>query len=133
VLLTEDVEELARRFAAACGGAVDVVLDPVFGAAATAAARVLAAGGRLVNLGGLGGDTATFSSAGLRSRTAAVLGYTNVGLSPSDRREALDAVLGLAADGRLTVATEEVPLADVADAWARTAGGGHGARIVLRP
>jgi NADPH:quinone reductase-like Zn-dependent oxidoreductase len=133
VLLTGDVEELSSRFAAACDGSVDVVLDPVFGAAATAAARVLAPGGRLVNLGGLGGDSATFSSSGLRSRTAAVLGYTNVGLTPARRREALDAVLALAAEGRLTVAADEVSLADVADAWRLTASGQAGVRIVLRP
>ena len=39
-------------------------------------------GGRLVNLGGASGDTAVFSSAGLRSRSAAVLGYTNNALTP---------------------------------------------------
>lgn len=133
VLLTDDVEELAARFETACGGAVDVVLDPVFGVPASAAARVLAPGGRLVNLGGLAGDAATFSSSVLRSRTAAVLGYTNVGLTPTLRQEALDAVLALAAAGRLTVAAEEVPLADVASAWQRVASGDAGVRIVLTP
>lgn len=137
VLLTGDgsgtVEELAARFEKACGGAVDVVLDPVFGLPATAAARVLAPGARLVNLGGLAGDSATFSSAALRSRTAAVLGYTNAALTAAERSEALDAVLALAAAGQVTVAAEEVPLTDAAAAWQRTASGGAGVRIVLQP
>ena len=133
VLLTDDVGELAARFADVTGGGAHVVLDPVFGPAATAAARVLADGGRLVNLGGAGGDSATFSSAALRSRTAAVLGYTNTVLTPDQRRSALAAVLAHAAAGRVTVAAEEVPLADVAHAWRRTASGDGGPRLVLIP
>ncbi len=58
VPMVEDVDELTARLAEATGGAVDVVLDPVFGIAATAASRVLGAGGRLVNLGGASGDEA---------------------------------------------------------------------------
>lgn len=65
-----DVDGLTERLRAAVGGAVDVVVDPVFGAAASAAARVLAPGGRLVNLGSAAGDEAAFSSTVLRSRSA---------------------------------------------------------------
>ena len=71
---------------------MDVVVDPVFGIAATAASRVLAERGRLVNLGGSSGDVAEFSSAVLRSRTAEILGYTNAALTPAERRAALTAV-----------------------------------------
>ncbi len=41
-------------------GPFDVVLDPVFGVSSTAASRNLAEHGRLVNLGGAGGDQATY-------------------------------------------------------------------------
>jgi hypothetical protein len=68
----------------------------------------------------------------LRSRSAAVLGYTNNALTPEQRRGALTAVLGHAAAGRVTVAAEEVPLAGVADAWRRQATGAAGVRLVLR-
>ena len=132
VLGDADADELAARFTAACGGAVDVVLDPVFGTAATAASRALGAGGRLVNLGGASGDVAEFSSAVLRSRSAEVLGYTNNALRPDQRAAALDAVLTHAAAGALRVAHEEFVLADVGEAWARTAAGA-GARAVLLP
>ncbi len=133
VLLCDDVEELAARFAQACDGAADVVVDPVFGRPATAAARVLAPFGRLVNLGGASGDEACFSSAGLRSHTAAVLGYTNNALTAEQRRTALTAVTGHAAAGRITVAAEQLPLGDVGDAWRRTLAGDVGVRIVLTP
>jgi NADPH:quinone reductase-like Zn-dependent oxidoreductase len=133
VPLSGDVDALTRALADACGGAVDVVVDPVFGAAATAASRVLAARGRLVNLGGASGDVAEFSSAVLRSRNAEVLGYTNATLTPDQRRTALESVFRHAAAGRLAVAAEQVPLADVAAAWERQAAGQASARLVLIP
>ncbi len=133
VALDGDADALAGRFREALGGRLDVVVDPVFGVAATAAARVLSDGGRLVNLGGASGDTAEFSSAALRSRSASVLGYTNNALTPAQRRDALTAVAGYAAVRRLTVAHEAVPLADVAAAWRRQATGDPGVRLVLTP
>ena len=92
---------------------------------------MLADRGRLVNLGGASGDTAEFSSAALRSRTAEVLGYTNAALTPDQRRKALEAVFAHA--DRLSVAHETVPLADAADAWRRQAAGQAPVRLVLTP
>jgi NADPH:quinone reductase-like Zn-dependent oxidoreductase len=133
VRLTGDVDDLTARLREASGGGVDVVVDPVFGDVATAASRVLADHGRLVNLGGAAGDSAEFSSGVLRSRTADVLGYTNNALRPDQRRQALAEVFGHAASGRLAVAHEEVPLADAAAAWRRQAAGEAGVRLVLVP
>lgn len=133
VALSGDVDDLTESLRAACGGPVDLVIDPVFGPAATAACRVLAEHGRLVNLGGAGGDTAQFSSAVLRSRSASVLGYTNNALSPEQRAEALTAVADLAAAGRMGVAYEEVPLEKASEAWQRQASGESGVRLVLTP
>jgi NADPH:quinone reductase-like Zn-dependent oxidoreductase len=133
VPLTGDVDSLTARFQDACNGKADVVVDPVFGIAATAASRVLAEGGRLVNLGGASGDTAEFSSAVLRSRSLQVLGYTNNALTPDERAAAVAAVAGHAADGRLAVAHEVLPLTQAADAWRRQASGQAGVRLVLTP
>ena len=130
VPFTDDVDRLAGELSDALGGHADVVLDPVFGPAATAAGRVLAEGGRLVNLGGAAGDTATFSSALLRSRSAAVLGYTNNALTAAQKADALTAVLGHAAAGRVGVAAETLPLAAAEEAWRRQAAGA-GVRLVL--
>jgi len=128
-----DIEALSARIVEAAGGPVDVVLDPVFGAAATAASRILAEGGRLVNLGGASGDAAVFSSAMLRSRSASVLGYTNNALTPGQRREALTAVLEHAASGRISMAFETQPLSMVEEAWERQARGDTSPRLVLVP
>ena len=131
VAMTPDVDEFTSRLADATGGAVDVVIDPVFGMAATAAARILANAGRLVNLGGASGDEATFSSSVLRSRSVSILGYTNNSLTPDQRRDALTAVLRYAAAGRIAVEHETVALPDVAAAWQRQAAGQTSGRLVL--
>lgn len=128
---TSDVDALAA--ALAVHGPYDVVLDPVFGIPATAAARELAIGGRLVNLGGASGDKAEFSSASLRSKTAAVLGYTNNALSAEQRRDALTSVLEHAAAGRIRIDFEERPLRDVESTWSDVVAGTAGARRVLVP
>jgi NADPH:quinone reductase-like Zn-dependent oxidoreductase len=133
VLLSDDVDALTARLQEAVGGAADVVVDTIYGVAATAATRVLAPFGRLVNIGGLSGDTAVFSSAVLRSRSASVLGYTNALLSAEQRRTALDAVFAHAAAGRLALAHEVLPLAEAATAWRRQATGQAGVRLVLTP
>ena len=91
VPLGDDVDALAAVLAEA--GPFDVVLDPVWGVAATAASRALAEGGRLVNLGGGSGDEATLQSSVLRSRSASVLGYTNNALTAEQRASAITAVL----------------------------------------
>ncbi len=133
VPLADDVDALTAALERALDGGADVVVDPVCGAAATAAARVLAPGGRLVNLGGASGDTAVFSSAVLRSRSAEILGHTNVALTPGERRDALTAVLRHAAEGALAVDAEQLPMSDVAAAWQRQATGRATRRQVLIP
>jgi len=126
-----DVSVLAARMQEACGGPVDLVLDPVCGPAATAALQVLGVGGRLVNLGSAGGATASFASAALRSGSHSILGYTNAALTREARAAALTEVLRRAAEGRCTVTYQTVALADVADAWRRAATPSGGRVVVV--
>jgi NADPH:quinone reductase-like Zn-dependent oxidoreductase len=130
---TDDVAELARRFAEAADGPVDLVLDPLFGAPAAAAAKTLRPGGRLVNLGSSAADTCPIDSATLRGRSLRLLGYTNNELTRELRSAAMTVVADNAARGALSVAHETVPLDDVADAWQRQAAGRTSGRIVLIP
>jgi NADPH:quinone reductase-like Zn-dependent oxidoreductase len=131
VRLTEDVDAVAAALTAALDGTAEVVIDPVFGIAATAASRVLGPGGRLVNLGGASGDLAELSSSVLRSRFVDVLGYTNNALTAEQRAQALTAVVEQAARGALSVDHAVLPLADVAEGWRRTGDGGR--RVVVVP
>jgi NADPH:quinone reductase-like Zn-dependent oxidoreductase len=129
----DDADTLAARLREACGGAVDVVVDTLFGVPASAAARVLARHGRLVNLGGSAGDTAVFRSSELRGKPASVVGYTNNDVPFEEKQEILATVLGHVAAGRLAVELDARPLADAAAAWADQAGGAASGRIVLKP
>jgi NADPH:quinone reductase len=128
----DDDATLTARLAEACDGPVDVVVDPLFGVPATAAAMLLGSRGRLVNLGSSAGETAVFRSAHLRSHTAAVLGYTNNDLTRDQRRQGLLDVLGHAIGGGLTVEHDVVPMERVTAAWSRQADGTASRRIVLR-
>jgi len=130
LLPDDDPGALADRLRVASGPA-DLVLDPVFGVPAAAALRVLRPGGRLVNLGSSAEPTAPIDSATLRSGSLRVLGYTNNALSVAQRAESLTEIASLAAAGRLTVAHELVPFADVAEAWERQTAGDTNGRIVL--
>ena len=118
---------LTDRIAQRCDGPVDLVLDPLFGDPAAAALRTLRPHGRLVNLGSSAAETAPIESAVLRGRSLRVLGYTNAGLTPEQRRDALTVVAEHAAAGRLTVTHQPVPLAEAATAWTRPG------RVVLIP
>jgi NADPH:quinone reductase-like Zn-dependent oxidoreductase len=130
---TDDVEELARRFADAADGPVDLVLDPLFGPPAAAAARALRPHGRLVNLGSSAGETCPLDSSTLRSRSLRLVGYTNSSLSREERAAALTTVVEHAVRGTLTVAHEVVPLDGATAAWRRQAAGEASGRIVLTP
>jgi NADPH:quinone reductase-like Zn-dependent oxidoreductase len=118
-LTGEDLDTVTSRLAEATAGRVDLVLDPVWGRPAEAAARILSPGGRLVNLGSSAGPDARLGSAALRSGTLSVLGYTNNALSHSQKATALREVLAHAAAGRLTTDREILPLARAAEGWSQ--------------
>lgn len=121
-----DVVVALEDVAGAAQGA-DLLIDPLFGAPAAAAAGALRPGGRWVNLGGSAGETSPITSATLRSRSLRLTGYTNNELTGQQRADAISLIARHAAAGVLTVDHEVVPLDGVTDAWDRTA---HG-RVVL--
>jgi NADPH:quinone reductase-like Zn-dependent oxidoreductase len=128
----DDVAVIAERLAEAAAGPINVVLDPVWGRPAEAALRVLAPGGRLVNLGSSAGPQAALGSAALRGGTLSVLGYTNNALSHEQKAVALGEILGHAEAGRLSADHETLPLARVAEGWSRCGRPPH-RRAVLLP
>ncbi|MFD6950371.1 NADPH:quinone reductase [Nocardiopsis sp. TSRI0078] len=130
---TDDVDALAALLEEAAQGPVDLVLDPLFGAPAAAAARVLRPEGRLVNLGSSAGEHAPLDSGTLRGRSLRLLGYTNNALTPQQRSAAVDTVARECALGRLSVPFERVPLEEAARGWERQARGVARGRIVLVP
>ena len=131
VLRPETRADLTARLLEAVGGPADVVIDPVFGEPAAAAAMALGAWGRLVNIGGAAQDVAEFSSAILRGRTIGILGYTNNAISAEQRAEALTQVLRLAERKAASVDHRVMPLSDCDRAWAAACESGP--RIVITP
>lgn len=127
---SSDVDELTGRFASAVDGPADLVLDPLFGAPAAAAATTLRAGGRWVNLGSAAGETSPVTSSLLRSRSLRLMGYTNNELTRDQRAEAVAMIAARVASGALTVAHETVTPGDAPAAWARDA---TGVRSVVVP
>ena len=127
-----DAGQIAARLAEAAAGPVDLVIDPVWGLPAEAAAVLLSPNGRLVNLGSSAGTQASFSSATLRSGTLAILGYTNNMLSDEQRARAMHEVLSHAAAGRLTTDLEIMPLDKAAEGWSSCGQAPH-RRAVLVP
>jgi len=133
MLDSSDVDELAARFESEVDGPVDLLLDPVFGVPAAAAARALRPGGRWVNLGGSAGETSPVTSSLLRGKPLRLLGYTNNELTPAQRTAAIELVAGRVADGTLTVAHETVTPKNVPAAWAGHAAGTAMVRTVVVP
>src|SRR6201999_4248216 len=99
------------------------IIDPLYGAPAAAALRTTRRYARLVQLGRAAAETAPIHSSPGRSRSLCLLGYTNNELTPTQRSDAFNTVLSLAATGRLTVGYESVPLDGIAKAWTRQARG----------
>jgi NADPH:quinone reductase-like Zn-dependent oxidoreductase len=116
-LTGDDVEDMYHRIVAACEGPLNLVIDPVWGLPAEAAARALGPEGRLVNIGSASGPTARFESAIVRSRLHNIIGYTNNALSSQQKAEALSTILSYAAAGRCTVDHETLPLTRAGEAW----------------
>jgi NADPH:quinone reductase-like Zn-dependent oxidoreductase len=111
--------DLADAFERAAGGPLDVVIDSLWGEPAMAALRVLAPGGRLVNVGQSAGVDVRLPLEAVRNRQGAIhaisSGWTGLERKAAAYRRLLEHVEA----GRLTVDRELIPLADVAAAWTR--------------
>ncbi|MGH9183454.1 MAG: quinone oxidoreductase family protein [Acidimicrobiales bacterium] len=127
-----DLGELAGRFREAAGGPLDVVLDPLWGPPAVAAAMAAGTGARIVNLGQSASAEATIPSGLVRGKMLAILGHSNLVAPPEEFATAYRALTDHAAHGRLTVDHEVVGLAQVGPTWARQAGSPH-RKLVIDP
>jgi NADPH:quinone reductase-like Zn-dependent oxidoreductase len=125
----EDVAEAVRD---AAGGGVDVALDPLWGPGPAIAAYAAAEGGRIVHVGQSAGPQATLPSAPVRSKSLSILGHANAGVPPDATADAYRRMVRHAAEGRLTVDHEVVPLEQAPEAWARQESFPR-RKLVLRP
>jgi NADPH:quinone reductase-like Zn-dependent oxidoreductase len=125
-------DDLADRFREAAGGGVDLVVDPVWGPAAVAAIEALGERGRLVQIGNASGPVTEVPARPIRNSIRSIVGHTNFAAPHEVKEPAYRTMCRHAAAGELVVPVEEVPLADVGDAWRRQAEG-PGRKLVVRP
>jgi NADPH:quinone reductase len=123
---------LADAFKVSGQGGVDVVLDPLWGAPASAAIEAMNRFGRLVQVGQSAGPEATLKSSSIRGRTVSILGYTSFAVPPAQKAAAYRRLLAEAAAGRIQVDYEAMPLDAAPDAWRRQSQAPH-RKLILTP
>lgn len=128
-----DVDQLAASLLEATDGGAQLVIDPVAGIPALAAARALAPGGRLVNLGDSAGALLSLPSALLRGRSIDVLGFSTLSLGWPGQSALMHEAFNMVRAGTLSIDVESVPLDDAEEAWDRLSAGRVGTRLVLVP
>jgi NADPH2:quinone reductase len=125
--------DLVERLRAACGGdGPTLIFDPLWGEPAAAAAEVAARGARIVQLGQSAGATAPVTSAAIRFKGLEILGYSDFNVPREILEVEYARLVQHATAGDIEVDVEQVPLADVADAWSRQASG-PGRKLVVVP
>lgn len=134
--LKQPEDALREALAAEAASGIDVVIDYLWGRPTELVLEALAAGysakftrkTRLVDVGSTAGSTITLPAATLRSIDLHLLG-SGFGAARLDQiLAAIPELFSLAAAGKLTIAVEPVPLADVETAWNRVE---KGRRIVF--
>lgn len=136
IALGQPEDALREAFAAEAAQGIDVVIDYLWGRTTELLLEALAKGfkasstrqTRLVEVGESAGKTITLPGAILRSVDLKLMG-SGFGSVPMERILAAIATLfSMAAEGRLRIAVDPVPLADVEAAWSRAE---KGRRIVF--
>ena len=116
----------------ACGGeGPSLVIDPLWGPPLVAALEAAAPGARVVNIGQSAGPEAAITSAAVRGKQLEILGYSNYAVPEDVVEREYRALAERAAAGEVRLELDEVPLADVAEAWRRQSEGA-GRKVVVR-
>lgn len=140
ISLNQTDQELAEAFTReARQHHIDIVLDYLWGhpaevlLAALTGHDVMAEASRVrfVSIGSMAGATASVPSSALRSSGVEIYGSGGGSISYKALFETFPQMWALAANGKLRIDIEPVPLANVEEAWQRQ--DGHGHRLVVIP
>jgi NADPH:quinone reductase-like Zn-dependent oxidoreductase len=123
--------DLIAAYRAAAGGAVDVVIDNVFGAPGEAALEVLNLHGRLVHLGTMAGQTMTLRGAAIRRPSADIMGFAYYHAPMDLQAQAYGELARLAAAGMIEIDVETRPLSDIDAAWDSRAAGSRRRQVLI--
>lgn len=136
IALGEPEDAVREAFATEAAKGIDVVIDYLWGRPTELLLEALAKGfsasathpTRLVEVGGSAGSTITLPAATLRSVDLTLKGSGFGAAKITEIFAAIPTLFSLAAEGKLTIAAEAVPLAEVEAAWNRSE---KGRRIVF--
>jgi NADPH2:quinone reductase len=133
-LATADVTtaDLMRAFRDTAGTDIDVVIDYICGVPAEAALAALGTNGRLVHIGQMAAPAMTANGGILRRGNIDVLGFAYYHAPIALQAEAFVKLCQHTAAGEMETDIEELPLADIASAWAAQSNETR-RRFVLRP
>lgn len=113
----ESTEALATEFIEATGGGPDLVIDGLWGRPAEAALAAIAFGGRLVQVGNSADRGADVTAGPLRGKLVSILGFRTFFAPHEVQAKAFTAMCAHAAEGRLELEVEVLPLDRIAEAW----------------
>jgi NADPH2:quinone reductase len=138
IALGESEDAVRDAFAAQCAAGIDVIIDYLWSRPTELLLEALAKGfktssthrTRLVEVGASAGPTITLPAATLRSIDLTILGSGFGAASLEEIFAAIPTLFSMAAAGKLTIAVDPIPLAEVESAWTRTE---KGRRIVFTP
>jgi NADPH2:quinone reductase len=95
-----------------------LVTDPLGGGFVSPVVEAIAPRGRIVSYGTSGGPEVQFNLQGLYRKTASLLGYGGMQLTPDERREGVAKALAALAEGRMRIPVDRVlPLEEVNQAF----------------
>jgi NADPH:quinone reductase-like Zn-dependent oxidoreductase len=123
--------DLVAAYRDASGGAVDVVMDYVYGAPAEAALEVLASYGRLVHIGTRAGSTMTVLGATARRNCIDIMGFGYYHAPVAMQAAAYAELCRLAASGEIALDVETRPLSDIDAAWDAHAAGSRRRQVLI--
>jgi NADPH:quinone reductase-like Zn-dependent oxidoreductase len=108
-----------------------VVVDMLWGEPAERALERAARGVRFVQLGQSAGPAATLQSGWVRGRMMNILGYSLFSTPADVMAQGYRELCEHARDGRIELASETFPLAEIAEAWQRQASGSPGTKLIV--
>jgi NADPH2:quinone reductase len=112
-------------------GAVNVILDGLYGMPLEAALQVCTSKARVVNIGHSAGATASIPAGVLRGKQLALFGFAGLHTPLKEKQLALSWLWAALQEGTLRVNTMTVSLEELPEAWRRQATSPHGKYVLL--
>ena len=123
--------DLVAAYRAAAGGAVDVVIDFVFGGPGEASLEVLALHGRHVHIGSMAGQSMTVHGAPIRRASADIMGFAYYHAPMDLQAQAYAQLCRLAAAGDIEIDVETRPHSEIGAAWDARAAGNRRRQVLI--